>query len=199
MLAIQILAVDYFILHSTEKNKKGTSAAVCAKIVRSDFFHILNINRFPSIEQNIKFSKKNWGFIGNVGLFIFYYFKAYEKKIREWGKVGSPTNPLGERHFTPWSFLKSNRKNLLQRNGDRKRIVVVKLLSISYNSVHLTRSTFMCTFSVRFNWSLLVSLSRSTTLNGTWYPKTIVQYETKPVAFRYQIKQSNLTKWIGVV
>lgn len=168
------------------------SAAVCAKIVRSDFFHILNINRFPSIEQNIKFSKKNWGFIGNVGLFIFYYFKAYEKKSREWGKVGSLTNPLGERHFTPWSFLKSNRKNLLQRNGDRKRIVVVKLLSISYNSVHLTRSTFMCTFSVRFNWSLLVSLSRSTTLNGTWYPKTIVQYETKPVAFRYQIKQSNL-------
>lgn len=59
MLAIQILAVDdYFILDSTEKNKKGTSAAVCAKIVRSDFFHILNINRFPSIEQNIKFSKK---------------------------------------------------------------------------------------------------------------------------------------------
>lgn len=162
MLAIQILAVDYFILHSTEKNKKGNSAAVCAKIVRSDFFHILNINRFPSIEQNIKFSKKNWGFIGNVGLFIFYYFKAYEKNIREWVKVGSPTNPLGERHFTPWSFLKSNRKNLLQRNGDRKRIVVVKLLSISYNSVHLTRSTFMCTFSVRFNWSLLVSLSRST-------------------------------------
>lgn len=133
------------------------SAAVCAKIVRSDFFHILNINRFPSIEQNIKFSKKNVGLIGNVGLFIFYYFKAYEKK----------TNPLGERHFTPWSFLKSNRKNLLQRNGDRKRIVVVKLLSMSYNSVHLTRSTFMCTFSVRFNWSLLVSLSRSTTLNVT--------------------------------
>lgn len=95
--------------------------------------------------------------------------------------------------------VKSNRKNLLQRNGDRKRIVVVKLLSISYNSVHLTRSTFMCTFSVRFNWSLLVSLSRSTTLNGTWYPKTIVQYETKPVALRYQIKQSNLTKWKGVV
>lgn len=144
------------------------SAAVCAKIVRSDFFHILNIYRFPSIEQNIKFSKKNLGLIGNVGLFIFYYFKAYEKKSREWGKVGSLTNPLGERHFTPWSFLlKSNRKNLLQRNGDRKRIVVVKLLSISYNSVHLTRSTFMCTFSVRFNWSLLVSLSRSTTLNGT--------------------------------
>lgn len=99
MLAIQILAVDYFILDSTEKNKKGTSAAVCAKIVRSDFFHILNINRFPSIEQNIKFSKKNPGFIGNVGLFIFYYFKAYEKNIGEWVKVGSPTNPLGERHF----------------------------------------------------------------------------------------------------
>lgn len=97
------------------------------------------------------------------------------------------------------SPFKSNRKNLLQRNGDRKRIVVVKLLSISYTSVHLTRSTFICTFSVRFNWSLLVSLSRSTTLNGTWYPKTIVQYETKPVAFRYQIKQSNLTKWKGVV
>lgn len=56
---------------------------------------------------------------------FFNYFKAYEKNIREWVKVGSPTNPLGERHFTPWSFLKSNRKNLLQRNGDRKRIVVV--------------------------------------------------------------------------
>lgn len=179
-MAIQILAVDYFILHSTEKNKKGTSAAVCAKIVRSDCFHILNINRFPSIKQNIKFSKKNWGFIGNVGLFIFYYFKANEKNIREWGKVGSPTNPLGERHFTPWSFLKSNRKNLLQRNGDRKRIVVVKLLSISYNSVHLTRSTFMCTFSVRFNWSLLVSLSRSTTLNGTWYPKQLFSMKQNP-------------------
>lgn len=132
-------------------------------------------------------------------LAYLFFTTLKQMNIREWGKVGSPTNPLGERHFTPWSFLKSNRKNLLQRNGDRKRIVVVKLLSISYNSVHLTRSTFMCTFSVRFNWSLLVSLSRSTTLNGTWYPKTIVQYETKPVAFRYQIKQSNLTKWIGVV
>lgn len=105
-------------------------------------------------------------------------------------------------HWERDTLLHGLSLSLIEKIFCREMVIESALLwflSISYNSVHLTRSTFMCTFSVRFNWSLLVSLSRTTTLNGTWYPKTIVQYETKPVAFRYQIKQSNLTKWIGVV
>lgn len=105
-------------------------------------------------------------------------------------------------HWERDTLLHGLSLSLIEKIFCREMVIESALLwflSISYNSVHLTRSTFMCTFSVRLNWSLLVSLSRTTTLNGTWYPKTIVQYETKPVAFRYQIKQSNLTKWIGVV
>lgn len=52
IMALQILVIYYFILHSTELHQ-----AMLAKIVSSNFFYFCNIYRFRSIKQNMKVSE----------------------------------------------------------------------------------------------------------------------------------------------